>query len=43
MSSLEDDSQIKKAVDILNDKASIEAILTGVYENGNIKLALEKK
>ena len=41
ISSLESDNQLKKTIELLQEKGAVSSILHGTYENSDIKLALE--
>ena len=41
IASLQNDKQLKEAIDLLNKNGAVTSILHGIYENGDIKLALE--
>ena len=43
IASLQNDKQLKEAIDLLKENGAVTSILHGIYENGDIKLALEKK
>ena len=43
ISNLEDDPQLDKAVDLLQQKGVVYSILHGTYEGSDIKLAMDKK
>ncbi len=42
ITSLKNDEQLAKAIELLNEQDTISSILHGIYESGEIKLALEK-
>jgi carboxyl-terminal processing protease len=42
IANLKDDAQLDKAIEVLMKPGAVSSILNGTYENGNIKLALDK-